>query len=119
MKKKTVSEVLILREIVRDLQWMARRYANRGSAADKALLNKHTLALIAMGVPLNVKMDGTLWAKTATAQEYASVEPQTPSTENPERIFISMDSKGDVSEDDIREAMGVIARELRNGSKGN
>jgi hypothetical protein len=119
MKKKTVSEVLILREIVRDLQWMARRYANRGTAADRALINKHTLALIAMAVPLNVKMDGTLWAKTADEREYASVEPHAPSTENPERVFIRMDSKGEVSEEDIREAIGVIARGLRDGSGDN
>ena len=52
-----------LREIAKDLHWMARRYADRRQSYATGTFNAHTRALLAMGVDLNPTADGTIWAR--------------------------------------------------------
>lgn len=52
-----------LREIARNLHWMARRYCDgRGSYAT-GMFNDLTRELLAMGIELNPTGDGTIWAR--------------------------------------------------------
>lgn len=52
----------VLRRIVADLHWMARRYAHGRSSYAVGLLNDHTRALLGLGVKLNPTGDNTIWA---------------------------------------------------------
>lgn len=72
-----------LREIVVDLHWMARRYANGRQSYAVGLFNRHTRALLALGVPLNATADETIWARDAQGSAYdglsdAEALPGTP-----------------------------------------
>lgn len=53
----------VLRNVVVDLHWMARRYVDGRQSYATGLFNEHTRALVALGIPLNPTGDGTIWAR--------------------------------------------------------
>lgn len=59
-----------LREIAKDLHWLARRYVDGRSSYATSLFNGHVRALLAMGVELNPTGDGTIWARDAMGRAY-------------------------------------------------
>lgn len=64
-----------LRRIVRDLHWMARRYADGRRSYAASLLNEHVKALIALGVELN-GADGTAWARDGMGPKFCGLTPE-------------------------------------------
>ena len=52
----------ILRKAVVDLQWMAKRYANKRMTCVAHTMNDHTYKLLAMGIILDTSSDGTFFA---------------------------------------------------------
>lgn len=64
-----ISEQL-LRRIVQDLHWMARRYCDGRQTYATGVFNTHTRALLAPGIPLNPSTDGTIWARDAMGRAY-------------------------------------------------
>lgn len=59
-----------LREVAKDLHWLARRYADGRSSYATSLHNDHTRTLLSLGVPLNPTGDGTLWARDRDGRAY-------------------------------------------------
>jgi hypothetical protein len=60
-----------LRFIVRDLHWMARRYADGRSTYAPGLFNEHTQALLDMNVALDGGgSDKTIWARDGMGRAY-------------------------------------------------
>lgn len=55
--KRSVSQMLV------DLHWMARRYADGRQSYATGMFNQITRSLIAMGLKLNATGDGTVWAR--------------------------------------------------------
>lgn len=59
-----------LRNIARDLHWMARRYADNRQSYSTSLFNGHTRDLLRLGVPLNPTGDETIWARDMMGRNY-------------------------------------------------
>lgn len=59
------STVTVPVELVRDLHWMARRYADGRASYATSTFNGHTRTLLALGVSLNLTGDETIWARDA------------------------------------------------------
>ena len=68
MKKS--KQRLELEEIITDLHWMARRYADGRSSYAPGMFNSHTRRLLKMGVRLNRTGDDTIWARDAMGRAY-------------------------------------------------
>jgi hypothetical protein len=68
-----------LREIVADLHWMARRYADNRMTYATGLHNDRTRELLAMGVDLNPGSEG-LWARDGMGDDYAEITAEESAT---------------------------------------
>lgn len=60
----------ILREIVVDYHWMARRYSDGRSTYATSLFNQHTRTLLDLGIELNRTSDNTIWARDGMGPRY-------------------------------------------------
>ncbi len=62
-----------LAEIVRDLHWMARRYADMRQSYAVSTFNVHTMRLVRAGLTLNPCAEDELFAKDAQGPKYEGV----------------------------------------------
>lgn len=62
--KAKVGQMLI------DLHWMARRYADNRQSYVTSMFNGITRELVAMGLKLNATGDNTIWARDAFGRDY-------------------------------------------------
>ncbi len=69
----------ILRRIVADLHWMARRYADGRSSYAVSLFNERVRQLVNLKIRLNPTADGKIFARDSMGEEYEGVsrEEQT------------------------------------------
>jgi hypothetical protein len=59
-----------LKNICKDLHWMARRYADGRQSYATSLFNQHTQSLLDLGMELGPNSDGTIWARDAMGRKY-------------------------------------------------
>lgn len=65
-----------LERIVRDLHWMARRYADGRMTYATSMFNNHTRRLLELGVELNPTGDDTIWARDGMGRAYDGLSEQ-------------------------------------------
>lgn len=84
MRKKSElkDENTLLRRIVVDFHWMARRYADGRQSYATSLFNSHTRDLLHIGVELNPTADNTIWASDAMGIKFCGLSEaeNTPGT---------------------------------------
>lgn len=74
MKKGEIADLraenVSLREIAKQLHWMARRYADGRSTYCTSMFNEYTRILLALDINLNPTGDGTIWARDGMGRRF-------------------------------------------------
>src|SRR5262249_53310212 len=68
------TNTLKLIEIVKDLHWMVRRYADGRMSYATSLFNDHTSTLLAMGIQLQSEASGALYAMDGMGRSYDNLD---------------------------------------------
>jgi hypothetical protein len=68
-KKEIELENQILRNVVTDLHWMARRYVDNRQSYATSLFNEHVRKLLRLGMKFN-EYDATIWARDQMGRAY-------------------------------------------------
>jgi hypothetical protein len=63
--QQALAQNAALREIAKDMHWMARRYVHDRQSYAVGLFNQHVRDLLKLGLELNATGDGTIWARDA------------------------------------------------------
>lgn len=63
----------ILRSIIKDISWMARRYATGRSSVAPGLYNECAAKSLELGIELNPTADGTIWAEDGMGRSFDSL----------------------------------------------
>ena len=70
MSNETKNLVTIPLEVLKDFQWMARRYADNRATYVTSLYNDHVKTLIKLGITLEDNTKETLWARDRDGRDY-------------------------------------------------
>lgn len=75
------NDLFVLKNIVSDLHWMARRYADGRASYATSMFNDATRKLLRMGVRLNPTTDGKLFADDRMGPAFSGITPEDLETE--------------------------------------
>lgn len=83
MRKKKCAGCADREEIIVDLHWMARRYADERMTYAPGIVNRATNWMIANGIMPNCCYEGSIWARDGMGRDYdkltdAQATPGTP-----------------------------------------
>lgn len=65
-----------LRQIISEMHWMARRYADGSMTYATSMHNDNTRILLKLGVPLRCGAEGTLWARDGMGARYSKLSQE-------------------------------------------
>ncbi len=109
MHKPTMPQLNELHNIIRDLHWMARRYADGRQSTCTSTFNDITRKLLEWEVPLNKTGDGTLWARDGGGRCYDNLsEAEAKEGEPPMWTFNGLERENEKLRKEIAELKQTI-----------